>query len=212
MKTKFNFMLKTITISIAILLLGYYVSRSFLYPMKAIVFILTGLLLFITLYLEINKQIIYRTSVTLFENVEIEKSDLYIAKSKKLDFLNMFGSSRAVISMFKEIYLGNYQEVERINGSFKKKFGLQPASRKLSLYISILTNYNQSRINEVKRAIKAYRAIELPIIKDYTNDVYVEAIEQSIRKINHNETLMLAYENERNQLIKHVIYKEMENN
>lgn len=210
MKSKTNFYIKVIIILLAIFSLGYYVASNYEQTwIKILIYILSSLIALVALYFELNKQYIYWSSVYLFDQVDIKKSTTFIKKSEQVDFLDMFASSRSVVAMFLEFYEGNYETVSKINKQYKPLFDRKLASKKLSIYMSILTSFKMQSYVATKNFIDAYEKIDIPIINDYTNEYYVKSIKDSIEKKDMLSNLQEAYDYERNNLMKELIKLEM---
>lgn len=210
MKSKNNFYIKIVIILLAIIFLGYYVASNYEQTwIKMLIYTFSALIALVTLYFEFNKQYIYQSSVSLFDEVDIKKSAKYIKRSERLDILGMFGSSRSVVAMFLEYYEGNYDAASKINKQYKPLFDRKPASKKLSLYMSILISFKTGSYKTTKDFINAYEKIDIPLTSDYTNAYYVKSIQARTEKKDMLSSLQEAYDHERNNLMKELIKLDM---
>lgn len=105
------FYTKLIVLILALSGLGYYMaslmSSIFL---KGAVPVLTLILIFISLYLEINKQLVYLASHALLDEMDHNRYDHYINKSKTYDFMNLMNTARLMLKAFSLLEKDNYDE------------------------------------------------------------------------------------------------------
>lgn len=209
---KSQYYIRVLTLIIGLLLLGYYVfsvmSNGIL---RIVVVLLTLILIFLTLYIEINKQTLYLSSSALLEEMNIEKYKINIIKVEKYDFLNLMKSGRVMLSAF------HYMIIEDYDKAYNLLLGQQDIFTEKNIkqytefsYIVAILMFQKKEFkqfdNVFNRIQKNLEAAEGSIV----NIIFLEALKES-RSYRKNDICRLfnkALENERTNFMKIVIERE----